>query len=560
MILTMKVVNKRVSELQKNSFSMFSEHAMMNFERFQSNLENQLFNAYTMYDIPSIMYNLLKDENPTTRHSLQYAVKRTVSAILPFDYVLAETIEGHVFYASWAGDSFNTEHVLDLLDCTELKTSNTKAVWLKDENDDVFLIRYVYNVSPLKYVGKIIAKISDDRLFRLSDSGIGMYYSICFFDIDNEHIITAGVLNKELKTKIINTVEEFGFSEAVKMINGKDFYAILQKRGKWTGIGILSMEGINIILDSMLLVFCFIGGFMLLLGLCLMVLISMPMTKQLTALTVTMNNITEKGMRQYSPVYSEDDIGKLAQHFNRMTDETFELMERLVNEEKLKNETQMLLLAYRYRSLQSQINPHFIYNAFETVNAMAKISGNNEIASVINLICKYFHHITLNIGKQFVSIIQEFESLHDYTTIYVYIYGSRLVTRFSCSKEVENELIPTMVLQPIIENALTHGIRSESEDTVISIAAEKIGDWIKISVEDNGPGIASDTLKNIYESKNPLFEFDEQSGIALPNVIERLRILYADDAKLDINSSENGTEISIFIRFGCLPQIMDNKG
>jgi sensor histidine kinase YesM len=286
----------------------------------------------------------------------------------------------------------------------------------------------------------------------------------------------------------------------------------------------------------------------------------MPMTKQLTALTVTMNNITEKGMRQYSPVYSEDDIGKLAQHFNRMTDETFELMERLVNEEKLKNETQMLLLAYRYRSLQSQINPHFIYNAFETVNAMAKISGNNEIASVINLICKYFHHITLNIGKQFVSIIQEFESLHDYTTIYVYIYGSRLVTRFSCSKEVENELIPTMVLQPIIENALTHGIRSESEDTVISIAAEKIGDWIKISVEDNGPGIASDTLKNIYESKNPLFEFDEQSGIALPNVIERLRILYADDAKLDINSSENGTEISIFIRFGCLPQIMDNKG
>jgi two-component system sensor histidine kinase YesM len=244
-----------------------------------------------------------------------------------------------------------------------------------------------------------------------------------------------------------------------------------------------------------------------------------------------------------------DDFGKLAVHFNRMTNEISQLLNRVVQEEKLKNKAEIQLLEYRCRSLQNQINPHFIYNAFETVNAMAKISGNVEIGSVVRLMSKYFRHNTLSINMQFIFLEREIENLKDYVEIYRYIYGDQFVCTFNVPAFLNSSLVPTMILQPILENAIIHGKRPPGEASITSISAVVRDEYsdVLIIVKDNGFGMTSEDKNRVLEGRKPSHTPYEHTGIGISNVSERLKLLYSDKAGIVIDSDKSGTTVSIWI-------------
>ena len=221
------------------------------------------------------------------------------------------------------------------------------------------------------------------------------------------------------------------------------------------------------------------------------------------------------------------------------------LLEEVVEKERLKTDAEMQILEYKYRALQTQIRPHFIYNAFETVSAMAKIKGEQEIVDIIKRISKYFRAITVNTTQQFLTIQQEFDALESYTEVYRIIHGQALQVTFSAKPTARDALIPTMLVQPLVENAMEHGLRTPEEVSEIVVHAYILDDMLNITVKDNGLGL-TDEQEAILNSDDPI-PGGQSGGIGLENVRKRLALIYGDRAALSVHNRPEGGTVSKII-------------
>ena len=231
------------------------------------------------------------------------------------------------------------------------------------------------------------------------------------------------------------------------------------------------------------------------------------------------------------------------------------LIEELVQAEAQKNSAKMEAVDYKYRFLHTQINPHFIYNSLETINAIAKVNHTPEVSRIVQLIGKYFRNITKYSDHQFIALEKEFELLQCFIDIYKNIRGSNIEIRLDYPQELKSVEIPTMLLQPIVENSFVHGMRGMDELFIVCLSAKGIRDEqgklseMILSVEDNGLGMDEEAVERLTKGKRT--EPDEKDrkkvfrNIGVPNIIERLKMLYGDRAKLTVTSGENGTTIQI---------------
>ncbi len=184
----------------------------------------------------------------------------------------------------------------------------------------------------------------------------------------------------------------------------------------------------------------------------------------------------------------------------------------------------------------------------EVVNAMAKLSGQEEIGEVVTHISSFFRQNTYNMEKRFISVEREFNSLREYAYIFRHIYGSMLETPFTCAPEARQALIPTMILQPLLENALGHGVRAE--EAMGAIEAGKTEDGrLRVTVTDNGAGMNPETLRRVLCGEWKDEEADGKkkiAGIGVRNVRDRLVLIYGSRADFDIVSiPEKGTTVTI---------------
>ena len=114
-----------------------------------------------------------------------------------------------------------------------------------------------------------------------------------------------------------------------------------------------------------------------------------------------------------------------------MSQRIAELMAELVEKERMRSNAELQVLEYKYRALETQIRPHFIYNALEVISSMAKIKGETEMIDIVQTISRYFRNITQSTTDQFITVQQEFDRLQDYTRIYQFMHGDHLKTVFT---------------------------------------------------------------------------------------------------------------------------------
>lgn len=290
-------------------------------------------------------------------------------------------------------------------------------------------------------------------------------------------------------------------------------------------------------------------------GCILMQYLTRKVSRQINALSDTIQNAAKGEIGIQAPVYMNDDIGKIARRFNEMSLQNKKLIEELVQAEAQKNSAKMEAVDYKYRFLHTQINPHFIYNSLETINAIAKVNHTPEVSRIVQLIGKYFRNITKYSDHQFIALEKEFELLQCFIDIYKNIRGSNIEIRLDYPQELKSVEIPTMLLQPIVENSFVHGMRGMDELFIVCLSAKGIRDEqgklseMILSVEDNGIGMDEEAVERLTKGKRT--EPDEKDrkkvfrNIGVPNIIERLKMLYGDRAKLTVTSGENGTTIQI---------------
>ena len=203
-----------------------------------------------------------------------------------------------------------------------------------------------------------------------------------------------------------------------------------------------------------------------------------------------------------------------------------------------------LLHKVEYRALQSQINPHFIFNSLNTISAFTREKPEKARDLLIALAAYFRNSIKTQDG--FVSIYEELE----YVNAYLELEKARFEDRLEVTLSIEDHLkmkVPCLILQPIVENAILHGAMKRKKG-IVHISVESIGEDVEISIEDNGQGIPEKVLEALREEETKEF------SIGLFNVEKRLRYLYGKDRGLKIQTGEEGTKVTI-----TLPKVMEKE-
>jgi sensor histidine kinase YesM len=221
-------------------------------------------------------------------------------------------------------------------------------------------------------------------------------------------------------------------------------------------------------------------------------------------------------------------------------------VERRLKEEEVKNERNLLLLKEaELFALQSQVNPHFMFNTLNIIAKIAYTEDANKTATIIGSMSKMLRY-SLGSLKKVTTLDQEMTSLEDY----IFIQKTRFADRLEYKKKLEIDIskitIPSLTIQPIVENAILHGIESKEEGGYVRIHIYTENMSVMIDIEDNGIGIPKEILDNIFSRNEKQAHKGHITGLGISNVKERLEILYGRQDLLEIFSEENrGTRVRI---------------
>ncbi|MFC4597498.1 sensor histidine kinase [Cohnella hongkongensis] len=246
----------------------------------------------------------------------------------------------------------------------------------------------------------------------------------------------------------------------------------------------------------------------------------------------------------------QDEIADLGTSFNTMIEKIKMLLEQSIREQEHLQKAEL-------RTLQAQINPHFLYNTLDSIVWMAEAGKNEEVIQLVQALSRLFR-ISLNKGRDWISIKIELDHVQSYLFIQKMRYRDILDYEIEVSQELQVFPILKMTLQPLVENALYHGIKNKRGQGLIRIGAfvEQVQD-IVLFVEDNGVGIPGHRLEEIrrqLDAPRELEHDDEAEqdgrniGFGLANVHQRLKLYFGERYGLTLDSAENeGTRVSVRI-------------
>ena len=215
-----------------------------------------------------------------------------------------------------------------------------------------------------------------------------------------------------------------------------------------------------------------------------------------------------------------EEFQVLAASFNQM----LEKIEKLMQDEK---EQEALTRVYELKALTSQINPHFLYNTLDTIIWMAEFQDHKKVVEITKALSNYFR-LSLNAGEEIVSLRQELEHVRQYLFIQKERYGDKLEYYIDELDGIPELTLPKIVLQPLVENAIYHGIKESERPGKITVTVSKRDAFVDICIADNGVGIEQNTTSK-----------KELGGVGLRNIQERLTLFFGESFSMEIQSEKN---------------------
>ncbi len=235
----------------------------------------------------------------------------------------------------------------------------------------------------------------------------------------------------------------------------------------------------------------------------------------------------------YQPVHGSKEMIALSDSFGHMVGRIQDLMEKVRREEITLRKTEL-------KALQAQINPHFLYNTLDAIGWMCEEERSKDAVEMVNALARLFR-ISISKGHELIPIGKEVEHARSYLMIQNFRYKNQFTYSFDIEEECLPYLCNKITLQPIIENAIYHGINRMVDEGEIRIRIYGEGDDIVFSVSDNGVGMSKEQCGNILKS-----EPGDQTGIGIKNVNDRIKIYFGEEYGITIESEpDEGTCVSI---------------
>jgi two-component system sensor histidine kinase YesM len=267
-------------------------------------------------------------------------------------------------------------------------------------------------------------------------------------------------------------------------------------------------------------------------------------TRPLFSITKAMHAYDESLILEPINVQAEGELEYLVKVYNRLVSNINRYIANIYEEQEKKKEAELISLQYELDFLQAQINPHFIHNTLNAIGHQAEKAGNTEIFESL----KSFNILlraSISGTEDLIELSEELELVGNFINILQLRYGSRFSIDMDIETDLEEMMVPKLILQPLVENSIFHGIEPTGKKGKIEIKAFRINNTVEISVKDDGMGIASGEVSSILENSNKARQFNR---IGLKNVDDRIKILFGKEYGLKIKSKEgSGTIVSINI-------------
>ncbi|MWJ32927.1 HAMP domain-containing protein [Saccharibacillus sp. WB 17] len=268
-------------------------------------------------------------------------------------------------------------------------------------------------------------------------------------------------------------------------------------------------------------------------------------SSRLLKLNRNLNRVAEGDLGTVSRIDGHDEIGQLSEQFNYMVTNINELMSQVYEASETNNRLEVMQREIKLKMLASQINPHFLFNALESIRMRAHIQGEKEIARIVQLLGKLIRR-NLELGNRHTSLKSELDMVRSYLEIQKFRHGERLHYELAAEPDTLSVLLPPLIVQPLIENAIVHGLENKEAEGIVSLHAVRVGDEVLIDVIDNGAGMTPERLRQVEDSIRDKEE-NEESRIGLRNVHQRLIMTYGEECGLRI-SSELGKGTQIYFK------------
>ncbi|MGI6000210.1 MAG: histidine kinase, partial [Candidatus Merdisoma sp.] len=306
----------------------------------------------------------------------------------------------------------------------------------------------------------------------------------------------------------------------------------------WIVVGVSYVSELMAGADEARVTYLLVAMVLLAVAMLLAFVLSDKITKPIKSLELSMKEV-EKGNFSHVAleVRENNEIGRLSRNFNTMTREIQNLMEQSEKEQQAKRK-------YELKVLQSQINPHFLYNTLDSIIWMAEWGKNQEVVKMTSSLARLLRRSISN-EQEVVTIEEEIDYTEAYLTIQKMRYQDKLEYEIEVDPDIRKEETVKLVLQPVVENAIYHGIKYKEGKGLIQIRGFREEGSIILRVQDDGRGMDQDTLEHIFEKH---VRDTKSNGVGLQNVHERIRLYYGTAYGLSFESEPGkGTTVRIRI-------------
>lgn len=485
----------------------------------------------------------------------QFKVAKKINGILQFD----KDIYG-LYLIDGRDQVYSVGVREDLVGKLENKEASTWYQLVYEKNGGYLLVSDIFNTtrrSPAKQVSliRIYKDLKDFKNIGVISINIGITAfeetykeilkkdkeQILFLDSKNQIICKDGL-------EILNDKERGVFlKELCESKEGKlnQIFQVEEKKYLITGVVISSedwkimrvqpmdmkQESLGVLTTNIVLVF-----FTAILILCGTIVVANLITEPIQHLLVSMKS-AEKGKFikvEYNPFF--DEFRYLFEGYNHLLDRIGILLNETVNKQKLIHKIEL-------KEMQEQMKPHFLYNTLDSIQALAMLGELDKVCEMVDALADFYRR-SVSKGREMLSIGEELAIVEDYIKIAKMRFDNVFEENFEIQESCKAYLIPKLTLQPLVENAIHHGLRERIEDGQLHICVKEEDERIHICIADNGIGISQKLIKEFKED----IESHRGKSFGLRGTIERMTIIYGENFKYDIESTPNElTQISFYI-------------
>lgn len=347
------------------------------------------------------------------------------------------------------------------------------------------------------------------------------------------------LINVGLKQENVKEVQEHVFGRYFDKVNGERRLITIETVNfcRWRIVGIAYMDEISTVKKDILFYIFWVFVFGILLFIFISAIISSKISRPIKQLEKSMKMVEQGQLNINLDIKGEAEVAQLSRTFNLMVLRIRQLMNQIVQEQESKRISEL-------NALQAQINPHFLYNTLDSVVWMAENGKHDDVICMVTALARLFR-ISISRGKNIINVSEELEHARNYLVIQSIRYRNKFEYEFNIQEEALRYKTLKLILQPIIENAIYHGIEYMVDKGKIKISVSIENDKLLFIVEDNGVGIEPEVLNSLLDKE---LNKKRDSGVGVKNVHERIQLYFGKQYGLKIESElDEGTIVQIWL-------------